>query len=143
MTNTLFVYGTLRPEAGGWLGCAERKRLSEAGIWLGCASLHGLLYDLGGYPGLVVSAVEHAAVSGAIIALHNPQDVFAWLDHYEGIDLQHPQISEYKRVIRDVYQDADGHSLAAWVYVYIQTPDPTKCIASGDWLEYIATSFTE
>ena len=137
MTNTLFVYGTLMPGSRDRFGNTARERLSEAGFWRGEASLRGVLYDLGGYPGLSETAEDYAAVSGAVIELYHPKDVFLWLDRYEGIDPQYPWASEYERVIRDVQHEA-GDTLKAWVYIYRLTPDPANLITGGNWLEHIA-----
>ncbi len=136
MTNVLFVYGTLMPTACDRLGHTARERLSSSGAWRGAASLQGILYDLGGYPGLVETADHATAVSGAVIELRDPAHVFLWLDIYEGIDPQRPETSEYKRVVRHV---SHGHAglLAAWVYIYIRSPDPAKRIAGCSWLKHI------
>jgi len=135
MTHKLFVYGTLRQGARDRLGRAARKRLSQAGIWRGTASFRGALYDLGAYPGLVETD-SSVPVSGEIIDLHAPQDVFSWLDAYEGIDPLAPETSEYKRVTRTI-TGATG-MLTAWVYLYRLPPSGAKRIESGNWLKHAA-----
>ena len=137
MTHKLFVYGTLMPRARDRMGQRARACLSASGVWRGTASLKGVLYDLGGYPGLVESMDEAAAVTGALIELAEPRQVFPWLDRYEGVDPRRPGMADYRRVTRDV-QGLMG-LVKAWVYICPQVPHGARPIAGGDWLEHAAS----
>jgi len=126
-------------EARDLMGHRMRARLSAAGVRRGKAIIQGVLYDLGRYPGLVDSLNDigrATAVTGEIIELSQPLNVFRWLDHYEGIDPNRPQTSEYKRVIRQV--ESETGALTAWVYMHKLPSNRLHRIDSGDWLEYAA-----
>ena len=81
----LFVYGTLLRSDSGATGREQRARLELDADWRGRARTAGLLYDLGRYPGLVVSAQPGAEVHGEIFELADPAHTLRWLDAYEGI----------------------------------------------------------
>ena len=80
-SHGLFVYGTLMSWAKGALGLNERKRLSREASSLGPATLRGRLYDLGQYPGLIISNVDADVVHGEVFELFRPAVTLQWLDH--------------------------------------------------------------
>jgi gamma-glutamylcyclotransferase (GGCT)/AIG2-like uncharacterized protein YtfP len=125
MRAELFVYGTLRPDAGGTMGARERSRLAAEARYLGPASTDGVLLDLGAYPGLTDGC---GLVHGGLYTLACPDVTLAWLDAYEDIDG-----GEYVRRERTV-MIAGGATLVAWVYVHIPRMPSHPIIASGDWL---------
>jgi gamma-glutamylcyclotransferase (GGCT)/AIG2-like uncharacterized protein YtfP len=116
----------------GSLGARERERLYREGRCLGAASTAGRLYDLGRYPGLVLSDDPTDVVHGEVFALTDPHRVFQWLDPYESIDAQDVDASEYVRVERPVVL-ASGLSTVAWVYVYRRDVSDARVIATGRW----------
>lgn len=61
----VFVYGTLRAGEANDLRVAAAKRGIAEPEWLGTATMHGRLYDFGGYPGLVLDPAG-TAVHGDI-----------------------------------------------------------------------------
>lgn len=137
-TRFLFVYGTLMSAATGAMGRGPRARLDAASRVIGPASVAGHLFDLGSYPGLVLSLPEDpirdasmrstpepegaARVWGELRELHDPETVFPWLDRYEGIDPVHVARSDYRRVVLDVVRcdppPGGPATVSAWVYVY-------------------------
>lgn len=129
MIPDLFVYGTLRAAAG----TEQSKRLTAASHFIGEASTHGLLFDLGDYPGMSASAEEDAWVRGEVYLLHDPSASLSALDAYEGCgpaDSPH----EFKRQVVTVILDS-GQTVQAWAYLYnLDTHDKTR-IASGDYLQ--------
>lgn len=105
-TPYLFVYGTLMSTATGFLGQTQRARLKGESEPVGPATVGGRLYDLGRYPGLVVTSPASAAgrpagvqsVSGAfsgagardvvfgeVVKLIDARRSLRWLDAYEGV----------------------------------------------------------
>lgn len=105
-TPYLFVYGTLMSTATGFLGQTQRARLAGESEPVGPAAVGGRLYDLGRYPGLVVTSPVSVAgrsarvqpVSGAasgegardivfgeVVKLIDPRRSLRWLDTYEGV----------------------------------------------------------
>lgn len=132
MSDLLFVYGTLLSKASGGLGAVERKRLLAEAVPIGPACVHGLLYDLGHYPGLVDSTPSGPVVHGEIIRLVDPTATLVWLDTYEGV-LPPPDVGEYVRVVRRAAL-SDGRAVEAWCYIYQAGTDGAKPIVGGRWL---------
>jgi gamma-glutamylcyclotransferase (GGCT)/AIG2-like uncharacterized protein YtfP len=119
----LFVYGTLRPEASDPAGRRARERLAAESRPIGPAATHGLLYDLGRYPGLWCAG--DGRVVGSVVELAGPQATFAWLDLYEG--------GEYERVRRQVALEAGG-VVEAWLYALRRRPTGAASVQGGDWM---------
>ena len=118
----LFVYGHLRRgQVGHALLGLETKTL-----WLGTAQVHGLLYDLGDYPGLILGGRK--VVHGELISFDDPS-LWSLLDDYENCDPKNPAASEYRRL----EIDAVGGGARAWTYVYNLATADRPVIASGIW----------
>lgn len=122
----LFVYGTLRPGFAG----AEAKRLKQEARHLGPAWVHGRLYHVARYPGLV--ACHGDRVQGDLMAMDDPAATLAWIDDYEGCAASYPQPREYQRTAM-IAQSARGPTLA-WTYVYALPTDDLPVIAGRDFL---------
>ena len=129
----LFVYGTLLRGDRGSSGRGQRARLAREAEWRGRARTAGLLYDLGRYPGLVVSAQPGAEVHGEIFELADPEHTLRWLDAYEGIVPGQPSCGEYQRVLRPIAR-AEGDPTVAWVYVYRNSVAGAVLIPDGRWI---------
>jgi len=115
---TLFAYGTLQDPA---------KVLTVVGTGLqvqvlGGGRVHGILYDLGDYPGLRPSAKTADTVPGMVLEIDDA--ALARLDAYEGV----PD-GLYVRERCTVQMD-DGRATAAWVYVYNRPTHGLRRIAA-------------
>ena len=125
MSNHLFVYGTLMRR----FGHPMHEALARCADFIGEASVQGRLYDLGRYPGLVLSYTPADTVVGELYRLRAP-DVLRVLDDYEGCAPGDPEPHEYVRR-RVVVSDADGGAIEAWTYVYNRPVEQQARIASG------------
>lgn len=126
----LFVYGTLRSAANTDLA----KSLARSSSLVGSARIRGLLFELGGYPGMVVTAQDDAWVVGEVYSLTDPSTAWPVLDAYERCSAADPPPHEYERQIVTVLLDG-GQTIRAWAYVYcLNTADKAR-ILSGDFLE--------
>lgn len=131
--SRLFVYGTLMSTAQGALGMAQRAQLTRESRLLGPAALPGaLLYDLGRYPGLVLTQDETQLVHGQAVELLKPARSFIWLDEYEGFAPDEEHRNDYNRVERTV-RLANGELITAWVYVFLRDVLQRRPISSGRW----------
>jgi gamma-glutamylcyclotransferase (GGCT)/AIG2-like uncharacterized protein YtfP len=128
MTEHLFVYGTLMPDATGHLGAEQRARLAAEAVIVGGASIAGTLVDLGDYPGLIETGA--GIVHGAVYRFAGPAGSLTWLDAYE--DVSGGSCDPYIRAERDVAL-ADGRTLRAWVYVYVRDASGRPVVSSGRW----------
>ena len=139
MTNLLFVYGSLMPRLTTAFGAAQRSRLAAESTDLGPATLIATLYNLGQYPGLVISNNGNT-VHGTLLRLADPARTFTWLDPFEDIeDGQDPALALYERSLHTVdcnekAQHAKVQALVlAWVYVMRRVPPGALIVASGIW----------
>jgi len=103
---TLFVYGTLTDprRMAAVLGAAVDTSRRRPG------TVHGVLYDLGDYPGLQLDDAAGAPVPGVVLELDD--DALAPLDAYEGV---HQGLYVRRQV--PVRLD-DGGTVRGWVYLY-------------------------
>jgi gamma-glutamylcyclotransferase (GGCT)/AIG2-like uncharacterized protein YtfP len=132
-TGRLFVYGTLKSTAQGALGMAQRAQLVRESRLLGAAVLLGAeLFDLGRYPGLVLTTDETQHVHGEVVELHDPAHSFAWLDDYEGFSPGEDHTNDYNRVEHAV-RLVNGEITTAWVYVFLKDLLHRRPIPSGRW----------
>jgi gamma-glutamylcyclotransferase (GGCT)/AIG2-like uncharacterized protein YtfP len=131
VSELLFVYGSLMPDAGGAFGLAERTRLAAETVVIGSADVAARLYDLGDYPGLTLTT-DGSRVWGTLLEVVDPALTFAWLDPFEDIVAgRDPEQSQYERSLQMVM--CDGREMAAWVYVLRRVPTDAKRVASGHW----------
>jgi gamma-glutamylcyclotransferase (GGCT)/AIG2-like uncharacterized protein YtfP len=130
----LFVYGSLRSAADTkW-----SRFLASVSHFDGAGRTRGRLYQLGGYPGLVVSSPvvssdQNAWVVGEVYSPHEPASVWPVLDAYEGCGPADSLPYAFERQPVDVLLD-NGQTIRAWAYVYcLATADKVR-IMSGDYL---------
>lgn len=135
--DLLFVYGTLRQ--------AFRHPMSEVlasfSVAAGDGHIYGDLYDLGSFPGVVLSTNCQNCVFGELRAINPDQVETAWqaLDDYEECTPTFPGPHLYER--RNVRVTlADGTEVEAWAYI-LQTLHPGAiAIPGGDYLEWCQTA---
>ncbi|HEU4882105.1 MAG TPA: gamma-glutamylcyclotransferase family protein [Longimicrobium sp.] len=127
----LFVYGTLRSDAGG----AMHARLMHGAQRVGPASIRGRLYHAGRYPAAVASDDAADRITGELYAIDAAAAgrLLASLDAYEAIDEAHPALSLFRRTIVAAERE-DGMRVPAWVYLYNRPVDSLPRVTSGDWL---------
>src|SRR5262249_44885157 len=92
----LFVYGTLRPEAGHKMG----QFLARRGRLLGPARAPGRLLDLGRFPGMSAARADNEWVHGVVYELDDPAATLALLDRHEGCAPESPQPWWFERALR-------------------------------------------
>lgn len=129
----LFVYGTLRK------ACAHEmhRRLERAARCIGNATVRGALYDLGSYPGLVISGDDVDVVKGEVYELvpDRAQATLSDLDRYEGCAAADPEPHEYRRETVRV-RLVEGTELAAVTYVLNRSHARLTRIPGGDYLAW-------
>ena len=129
MNGLLFVYGSLLSRVRHPMGTRLRR---EARL-LGAATIHGRLYSLGLFPGLVEAADSPYPVHGEVYDLKMPATSLKWLDEYEGIVPGKRERSPYERVERPVCLVAGG-TATAWVYLYRKGVRTRPEVTGGYWL---------
>lgn len=111
LSDRLFVYGTLRPDhAPSEIADAVRNLTP-----IGPGRIHGKLYQLGEYPGVVLDD-RAGTVEGEVFALPDAETL-ARLDEYEEYHPHDPEKSLFKRLKTTVTLQ-NGSRESCWVYVY-------------------------
>jgi gamma-glutamylcyclotransferase (GGCT)/AIG2-like uncharacterized protein YtfP len=124
----LFVYGTLRRG----FRTPMHPLLERYATHCGSAWVHGVLFDLGAYPGLLCDNRAERRVSGELYRLHDPEQLLRRLDHYEGCSPGFRQPTEYVReAVRA--EGPDGQTVSVWVYLYNLPIGGARRIRSGDY----------
>jgi len=131
MTSYLFTYGTLL----SGMGHPMHEVLTHYAELAGPAYINGKLYELGQYPGLVLSNNTRKVVWGEVYRIHTEGELFRYLDDYEGCASHNRKPHEYRRDLVTIH-DADGHSLLAWAYLYKKPVNHLQLIPNGDYLSY-------
>jgi gamma-glutamylcyclotransferase (GGCT)/AIG2-like uncharacterized protein YtfP len=126
------VYGTLRRLNGSDPhALLQRKANLESE-----GTIQGQLFNLGEYPGLVLSTDSADRVVGEVYRLDaaHIDDTLRELDEYEGMGPTSPQPHEYRREMVRV-DLKNGSNVDAWAYVLNQVPRKSARIPSGDYLD--------
>lgn len=92
--------------------------------------MQGRLYQLDGYPGAIISGCDNDKVYGEVYRLTEAGLALKRLDEYEECSDQFPEPHEYRRKKLPV-RFLDGHSIAAWVYVFNHDVTGLEQIQSG------------
>lgn len=132
----LFVYGTLRRGSEHPMA----RWLAGVAVPAGPARVPGVLYDLGRYPGMALSASADAAggaaapmVIGDLFELpgEGAAAVMDRLDRYEGIGSVEGPDDPYRRLVVTALTPAG--QVPAWCYVLAEGVPGAPRIASGEW----------
>lgn len=129
----LFVYGTLREDAGHEMF----RVLAQNASLLSDATVRGSLYSLGEYPALVADEEVRSTVHGEVYQLDDRSldRTLALLDDYEGLAPSDPEPHEYRREL--VWATLpNGRRIRAWAYVFNRPVDGLARIESGDFAEW-------
>lgn len=130
--NLLFVYGTLRKDSANEL----TRTLTQNASYLGEAYARGRLFDLGFYPGMVLSTTTGDSVAGELyeIAPDRRREVLNEIDKYEGCGPTDPMPHEYRRQIIEVFTPCA--TVKAWAYLLNRPTYGLERIPSGDYLKW-------
>jgi gamma-glutamylcyclotransferase (GGCT)/AIG2-like uncharacterized protein YtfP len=128
VSNYLFAYGTLRPGCvpAGIPHVAAKLRVVGEGF------VHGVLYDLGGYPGAVPDPKTTGKIAGTVLELPEDANVLRKLDAYEEFDPEAPAASEFVRVRQSV-EMSEGGAMECWFYRYNWRPHSARAIEDEEW----------
>lgn len=127
----LFVYGTLLKKITNEMSLflAQNAEFYNKGYFF------GRLYDLGEYPGAILSDNRGEKVFGNIFKLNDPQNVFSVLDDYEEVGEKYPFPNEYRREKVKVYSNCN-EKMDAWIYLFNHSVENLTLISSGDYLGF-------
>lgn len=130
MNQYLFVYGTL---LSSYENTEAHEILHQNADLVGAATMHGRLYMVDYYPG-VVPCNENILVKGELYKLKNAEKLFEILDKYEEYNPNDIDHSEYLRSIQKITLKSDNTEYDAWTYVYNQPVEDLELLPKGDFL---------
>jgi gamma-glutamylaminecyclotransferase len=120
MKTLLFVYGTLKR------GCSNHSQLAGQEFVGLARTIPGFtLYDLGGYPGIVVDSTDRTGVIGEVWSVDG--DALRRLDHFEGV---HEGL--YRREPIPLQAPFGGGAVDAYVSVL---PVVGRPAVGSEWIE--------
>ncbi|MFD0793707.1 gamma-glutamylcyclotransferase [Mucilaginibacter litoreus] len=131
MTSLLFVYGTLLQTDNDFAAYLRANC-----TFVSTGKINGELYDLGDYPGLVLTDLPDEFVYGSIYKMDNVDGVLKQLDWYEGVGPNEEQPNLYIRQ-KVIVNSADGDAAEAWVYIYNRSIANLYKITDGDYINYL------
>ncbi|HEY1265746.1 MAG TPA: gamma-glutamylcyclotransferase family protein [Candidatus Binatia bacterium] len=118
----LFVYGTLRAASGHPM----HRKLRAESDFVGAGTFRGRLYDLGSYPGAILSRSNGDRVRGEIYRLREPARTLSALDAYED--------RSFHRLKATVRRE-NGGKTRCWIYLYALPVTRFHRIACGDFIK--------
>lgn len=136
-SDYLFVYGTLRSSISQSRDI--RHLLQHEAEFQGIATVSGRLYNIGSYPGLILSNKPDEIVLGELYEIKDKRMVLNALDQYEGSVDPFPKPWEYQRVVEDV-TTVHGSKVLSWLYTYQWDVVEKMRIKSGDYLDFLSKS---
>lgn len=136
-SDHLFVYGTLRQSIAP--SREIRHLLHHETEFLGTATVAGRLYNIGNYPGLILTEDPGEIVSGELYKIRDKRVVLNTFDQYEGSVEPFPKPWEYQRVKTEVTTD-EGAKILSWLYTYQWDVKEEMRIPSGDYLDFLSRS---
>ncbi len=135
--DLLFVYGTLRRDSHHPM----HQLLAGHGEFVDYATGPGQLYQLDGYPGMVDAAGSADRVKGEIWRLKHFARAIRELDDYEECGTSPDNPGLYTRLLQPF--ETSAGTVDAWYYRYNDSIAGRQRIASGDYVEFTASSPAE
>lgn len=133
LNTRIFVYGTLRKDF-------EHEMYHILARWArfeGAATVGAELYDLGEYPGIVLSNRGDKVVHGELYDLQTnlASQILLALDSYEECGPNDPKPHEYERK-EVLVSNKNGRPIRAWAYVLREPPVDKVPIVDGDYSKW-------
>ena len=128
MSNLIFLYGTLLPGKAPHVIAHAVEQLRE----IGKATVCGCLYNLGRYPGAILSDVPEQCIRGRVFELPDDPRMLQEMDQYEGFYYSTETKSLFVRESCVATLD-DGRRVECWIYVYNRPVSESLRIASGEY----------
>jgi gamma-glutamylcyclotransferase (GGCT)/AIG2-like uncharacterized protein YtfP len=130
INDLLFVYGTLLIDDNKFAAYLR----SNASFY-NMGTIKGKLYDVGSYPGLIISNDQDYPISGTIYKLNNAEEILKYLDPYEGFGDDQEQPNLFIRQLLPV-ETSDG-AINCWGYLYNLSVGGLHLIKHGNYLIYL------
>ena len=111
MNDLLFIYGTLLKEDNEYAGY-----LKNNSTFYSKGRLKGKLYDIGEYPGAILSDDDDTCLYGNIVKMIEPDRVLPVINDYEGFGVDQSYPNEFIRVLGNI--ETGIGIVTCWIYLY-------------------------
>lgn len=127
-TSALFVYGALLRPA---MHHDMHEVLRQGSVRLGPAILQAKLYDIGAFPGAVLSHDKRDWVQGEAFRMLRPARLLHLLDQFEDCTTSDPKPHRFVRHVSQIQLRSARRAIAAWVYLYNWDVSRARMIING------------
>ena len=124
----LFVYGSLLDEDNEFA-----VYLKDNSKFYSTGKVRGRLYDIGEYPGAILSAEGDEYIYGNILEIDTPEKVFKLIDDYEGYGGEQSWPNEFIRVLIDI--ETGSGAVSCWIYLYNLPVNGLRDIKGGRYFK--------
>lgn len=128
MNDLLFIYGTLLDEDNEY--AVYLKKNSKPYLY---GKVKGKLFDLGEYPGAILSDEGNQYIYGNILKINDPEKVFPLIDNYEGFGQHQPQPNEFIRITTLI--ETETGLADCWIYLYNLSVEGLTRIEDGWYIK--------
>lgn len=127
----LFVYGSMRRGTG----IPQQRLLRSHAELIGEARIKAIMFDLGRYPGIVLTTNKSSIVTGELYRIrhHRLHELLTQLDEYEECSDTFEEPHEFRRDLVKARLSRNAQEYRAWVYVYNRDISHCDRIPSGDY----------
>ena len=124
----LFAYGSLLSDDNEFaIYLKNNSKFYSAG------KVKGRLYDIGEYPGAVLTSEGDKYIYGDILKIDTPEKVFKVIDDYEGYGGEQSWPNEFIRVLTDI--ETKSGAMSCWIYVYNLPVNGLRYIKDGRYFK--------
>lgn len=123
----IFVYGTLLDGTNPYA-----VFLKENAEFYCEGRFNGELYNIGNYPGAIVTDQPESFVYGSVFKINDEVTVLKELDDYEGFGDAFTEPNEFVR--KPVQITTDNGAIICWTYLYNHPVDAITRIHSGRYI---------
>jgi gamma-glutamylcyclotransferase (GGCT)/AIG2-like uncharacterized protein YtfP len=123
----LFVYGSLLNEDNEFA-----IYLKDNSTFYSTGKVKGRLYDIGEYPGAILSSVGKEYIYGSIRKINSPEKVLRVIDEYEGYGGEQAWPNEFIRLSTAI--ETEAGIINCWIYVYNLPVNGLKHIKGGRYI---------
>jgi gamma-glutamylcyclotransferase (GGCT)/AIG2-like uncharacterized protein YtfP len=124
----LFAYGSLLSEDNDFA-----IYLKDNSVLYSTGKVRGRLYDIGEYPGAILSAACDEYVYGSVLKIDRSEKVLDIIDDYEGYGGEQSWPNEFIRVLTGI--ETETGIINCWIYVYNLPVNGLKYIKGGRYFK--------
>jgi gamma-glutamylcyclotransferase (GGCT)/AIG2-like uncharacterized protein YtfP len=124
----LFVYGSLLSDDNEFA-----IYLKNNSTFYSTGKVRGKLYDIGEYPGAILSAESSEYIHGSILKIDIPEKVLKIIDDYEGYGGEQPWPNEFIRIIAEI--ETEMRIINCWIYLYNLPVNGLRYIEGGRYIK--------